>query len=50
MMAKEALNEPLDMFDLIARGPASPLEELRLEIYERVNALGIGAQGLEHVL
>lgn len=46
LMAKEALNEPLDMFDLIARGPASKLEEMRLDIYERVNALGIGAQGL----
>lgn len=46
LMAKQALNEPLDMFELIARGPSSRAEELRLEIYERVNALGIGAQGL----
>jgi fumarate hydratase class I len=46
LMAKQALNEPLDIFDLLARGPSSRAEELRLEIYERVNALGIGAQGL----
>jgi fumarate hydratase class I len=46
LMAKESLMEPLDMHELIARGPASPLEELRIELYEKVNALGIGAQGL----
>lgn len=46
MLAKEALNEPLDMTDLLARGPSSKLEEMRIEIYDRVNALGIGAQGL----
>jgi len=46
MLAKEALMEPIDMFDLLARGPASKLEELRIELYEKVNALGIGAQGL----
>jgi fumarate hydratase, class I len=45
-MAKEALLEPIDMSDLLRRGPSSPLEEMRIEIYERVNALGIGAQGL----
>jgi fumarate hydratase class I len=45
-LAKEALNEPLDMTDLIARGPATPAEALRLEIYDRVNGLGLGAQGL----
>ncbi|MEZ5714733.1 MAG: fumarate hydratase [Paracoccaceae bacterium] len=45
-MAKQALNEPLDMHDLLRRGPSNRTEELRLEIYERVNALGIGAQGL----
>src|SRR3981081_2861818 len=38
--------EPIDIADLIARGPKTQLEELRLEIYQRVNALGIGAQGL----
>jgi fumarate hydratase class I len=34
------------MFDLLARGPQNKLEELRVELYEKVNALGIGAQGL----
>jgi len=46
MMAKESLMEPLDMHELIARGPRDKVEELRLELYEKVNALGIGAQGL----
>ena len=46
VMAKEVLLEKIDMPDLIRRGPSSKLEELRLEIYDRVNALGIGAQGL----
>jgi len=46
LMAKEVLMEPLDMAELKARGPTSRLEELRIEIYDRVNALGIGAQGL----
>lgn len=46
LLAKQALMEPIDMFDLLARGPASRLEELRIELYEKVNALGIGAQGL----
>lgn len=46
LLAKEALNEPLDMADLLARGPATKLEEMRIDIYDRVNALGIGAQGL----
>jgi fumarate hydratase, class I len=46
LMAKEALMEPIDMHELLARGPKSPLEELRVELYEKVNALGIGAQGL----
>jgi len=46
LMAKQVLNEPLDMWDILRRGPSSKLEELRVEIYERVNALGIGAQGL----
>jgi fumarate hydratase class I len=46
LLAKEATNETMDMLDLAGRKPASPLETLRLEIYERVNALGIGAQGL----
>jgi fumarase (EC 4.2.1.2) len=46
LLAKQALMEPIDMADLLARGPQSKLEELRIELYEKVNALGIGAQGL----
>ena len=46
LLAKEVLMEPIDMFDLLARGPANQIEELRIELYEKVNALGIGAQGL----
>jgi fumarate hydratase class I len=46
LMAKEALMEPIDMHALRTRGPANRLEELRLELYDKVNALGIGAQGL----
>ena len=46
LMAKQSLNDPIDMHELRRRGPSSRTEELRLEIYERVNALGIGAQGL----
>lgn len=46
LMAKEALMDEMDMIDLIKRGPQNKLEELRLEIYDKVNALGIGAQGL----
>jgi fumarate hydratase class I len=46
LLAKEALMDDIDMHDLLARGPASKLEELRIELYEKVNALGIGAQGL----
>jgi fumarate hydratase, class I len=46
LLAKEALLEPIDMSELMARGPASKEEEMRLELYDKVNALGIGAQGL----
>jgi fumarate hydratase, class I len=46
LLAKEALMEPIDITDLIARGAKTRAEELRLELYEKVNALGIGAQGL----
>ncbi|HLX81447.1 MAG TPA: fumarate hydratase [Burkholderiales bacterium] len=46
LMAKEALMEPIDMAELKARGPSSKVEEMRIELYDRVNALGIGAQGL----
>ena len=45
-LAKASLNDPIDLHDLIKRGPSNRTEELRLEIAERVNALGIGAQGL----
>jgi fumarate hydratase class I len=46
LLAKEALLEPIDMPELKSRGPRTRLEELRIEIFDRVNALGIGAQGL----
>lgn len=46
VLAKESLMDPVDIQELIARGPQNAEEELRLEIYERVNKLGIGAQGL----
>ncbi len=46
LLAKEALMEPIDMAELKARGPRSKVEELRVELYDKVNALGIGAQGL----
>lgn len=47
LLAKQSLFEtPLDMGDLIRRGPGNREEGLRIEIYQRVNALGIGAQGL----
>jgi fumarate hydratase class I len=46
VMAKESLMETIDMPELKARGPRTKLEELRIEIYDKVNALGIGAQGL----
>jgi fumarate hydratase, class I len=46
LLAKEALMADIDIHELRLRGPASRLEELRLEIYDKVNALGIGAQGL----
>jgi fumarate hydratase, class I len=45
-LAKQALLEPLDMMELRRRGPQNPEERFRLEVYERVNALGIGAQGV----
>ncbi|MEH6550459.1 MAG: fumarate hydratase [Pseudomonadales bacterium] len=46
LIAKESLLEPIDIQDLQARGASNRAEELRLELYEKVNALGIGAQGL----
>ena len=46
LLAKEALMEPIDITELQARGASNRAEELRLELYAKVNALGIGAQGL----
>ncbi len=46
LLAKEALLEPIDIHDLQAKGASNRAEELRLELYEKVNKLGIGAQGL----
>ena len=46
LLAKESLLQPIDIQALRERGPATRLEELRLEILDKVNALGIGAQGL----
>src|SRR5271165_4222490 len=46
LMAKEVLMEPINMHELLERGPANKFEELRIELFEKVNALGIGAQGL----
>jgi fumarate hydratase class I len=46
LLAKQALMEDIDMAALLQRGPSNKLEELRIELYDKVNALGIGAQGL----
>ena len=46
VLAKEVLMEDIDIYDLMARGPQNRIEELRLELFEKVNQLGIGAQGL----
>jgi len=46
LMAKQSLMDDIDMFDLKARGPKDKVEELRIELFDKVNALGIGAQGL----
>jgi fumarate hydratase class I len=46
VLAKEALMDPIDMHELKQRGPKSRIEELRIELCDKVNALGIGAQGL----
>ncbi|WP_018624596.1 fumarate hydratase [Kangiella aquimarina] len=46
VLAKESLMDPIDMQELLKRGPSNRVEELRIEIYEAVNKLGIGAQGL----
>ena len=46
LLAKEVLMEPVDIYELMERGPSNRIEELRLELFEKVNQLGIGAQGL----
>ncbi len=46
LLAKWGMMDPINIHELKARGPRSRAEELRLELYEKVNALGIGAQGL----
>ena len=46
LMAKEVLMDPIDMFELKQRGPQNKTEELRIELCDKINALGIGAQGL----
>lgn len=46
VLAKESLMDPIDIQSLIKKGPSNRVEELRLEIFEKVNGLGIGAQGL----
>ena len=46
ILAKQACMESIDIQELIVRGANNALEELRLELYDKVNALGIGAQGL----
>ena len=46
LLAKESLMDPVNIHELQARGPENRIEELRLELFDKVNALGIGAQGL----
>lgn len=46
LLAKEALLDPIDIQELKQRGPSNRAEELRLELFDKVNRLGIGAQGL----
>ncbi|MBP6030180.1 MAG: fumarate hydratase [Sphingobium sp.] len=46
LLAKQSLMDPIDMAQLKERGPQTDIERLRVEIYDKVNALGIGAQGL----
>jgi fumarate hydratase, class I len=46
LMAKESLMEHIDMTQLKQRGPQNKIEELRIELHDKINALGIGAQGL----
>jgi fumarate hydratase class I len=46
LLAKEVLMDEIDIYELMERGPSNRIEELRLELFEKVNQLGIGAQGL----
>jgi fumarate hydratase class I len=46
LLAKQSLMDPIDMQELIKRGPQTNIEKLRVELYNKVNNLGIGAQGL----
>lgn len=46
LLAKESLMEPVDMDEVLSQGPQTDIEKLRVAIYEAVNKLGIGAQGL----
>jgi len=46
VLAKESLLQPVDIAQVRARGPQNDIEKLRIEILDRVNALGVGAQGL----
>jgi fumarate hydratase class I len=46
LLAKQSLMEDIDMYELKARGPQNKLEALRIELCDKINALGIGAQGL----
>lgn len=46
LLAKEGMMAPINIQELITRGPQSAIEELRLELYDKINELGIGAQGL----
>ncbi|TQV76919.1 fumarate hydratase [Aliikangiella marina] len=46
VMAKESLMDPIDMHELLEKGAETPVEKLRVELFEKVNELGIGAQGL----
>lgn len=46
LLAKESMMDPINMHELKSRGPENRVEEMRLELFEKVNALGIGAQGL----
>jgi len=46
VLAKEALLDPIDIHELQEKGAANRSEELRLELYDKINRLGIGAQGL----